>query len=400
MAVHKRTYRSGNTVWYYVFDGPGSTKANRNQLTASGFSTKKEAHDAEAARRIEEQRKFDDEQKPAPEAPKTLRYAIDAFLNDHAAKNLAPKTTERYRELAAYLSADLTAAPVATITALDLHREWNRLLESGGHHRKTKEPRSLSAKTVRHVAGLVSAVYGKAILWGLASTNPAEHSDPPAVHKHDGAALTPAQQSLLIGGSVHWALPDIMEFAAATGARRGEVLAQRWSDIAGEYTTISRSLCQTKDGLIYKSPKGGRVRVVRLPGPALSVLGRRRAGQATFRAQFGPDYRADLDLIFCQPDGSEWRPDTISAEISALFKRLKIPKPKGAALHLLRHSHVSHLLADGVDIATVSARVGHESPATTAKVYSHMIRGRDDEAARRWEEFQRQNAPEAPLRKV
>jgi hypothetical protein len=31
------------------------------------------------------------------------------------------------------------------------------------------------------------------------------------------------------------------------------------------------------------------------------------------------------------------RPDSISASVSALFKRLKIPKPKGNALHLFRH---------------------------------------------------------------
>lgn len=399
MSVKKRTYKSGKVVWRYIFDAPGSGKKARRQITESGFSTKKEALDAEAARRLEVQREWEEAQKPAPEAPKTLRYAIEAFLAEHAERNLAPKTAERYRELAAYLSPALLDMPVAEVTALDLHREWNRLLECGGRHRRTKEPRPLSAKTVRHVCGLVSAVYGKAILWGLVAANPAQNSDPPTVHKREVTALTPSQQRVVLEGSVHWALPDLLEFAAATGARRGEVLALRWADIVGEYATFSRSLGQTKAGLFYKPTKGERTRSVRLPQSAMAVLARRREQQAELRAKFGPDYRTDLDLIFCQPDGSEWRPNTISAEVSALFKRLKIPKPKGAALHMLRHTHVSHLLADGMDIATVSARVGHESPATTAKVYSHMVRGRDDEAARRWEEFQRREG-EAPAKGV
>jgi hypothetical protein len=42
----------------------------------------------------------------------------------------------------------------------------------------------------------------------------------------------------------------------------------------------------------------------------------------------------------------------------ALFYWLKIPKPKGAALHLLRYSHTSHLLASGVPLPAVSARQG------------------------------------------
>jgi integrase len=85
------------------------------------------------------------------------------------------------------------------------------------------------------------------------------------------------------------------------------------------------------------------------------------------------------------------KPDSISASVSALFKRLKIPKPKGAALHLLRHSHGSHLLAQNEALTTVSERLGHSSPRVTADIYSHAITGRDREAARKWEEFQQQS---------
>jgi integrase len=103
-------------------------------------------------------------------------------------------------------------------------------------------------------------------------------------------------------------------------------------------------------------------------------------------------------LIFANPDGTPLKPDSISASVSALFKRLKIPKPKGAALHVLRHSHTSHLLASGVPLPAVSARLGHSSIRTTQEIYAHMIRGQDDEAARKWEEFQQRNrgVPAAP----
>ena len=82
-------------------------------------------------------------------------------------------------------------------------------------------------------------------------------------------------------------------------------------------------------------------------------------------------------------------PDSISASVSALFKKLKLPK--GASLHTLRHSHGSHLLAAGMELPAVSERLGHSSVYVTATVYSHRIKGRDEEAARRWEEFQRRS---------
>ena len=90
------------------------------------------------------------------------------------------------------------------------------------------------------------------------------------------------------------------------------------------------------------------------------------------------------------------KPDSISASISALFKRLKIQKPKGAAVHLLRHSHGSHLLAQNEALTTVSERLGHSSPRLTADIYSYAITGRDREAGRKWEEFQRQSVEEHP----
>lgn len=61
----------------------------------------------------------------------------------------------------------LLAMPLGEVTPLHLSREWNRLLKSGGHHRKTKQARPLSAKTVRHIAGLVSSAFARAERWGL-----------------------------------------------------------------------------------------------------------------------------------------------------------------------------------------------------------------------------------------
>jgi integrase len=120
--------------------------------------------------------------------------------------------------------------------------------------------------------------------------------------------------------------------------------------------------------------------------------------QDAFRTQFGPDYRADLDLIFANPDGTPLRPDSVSASISALAKRLRLPK--GASLHTLRHTHGSHLLAAGMELPAVSERLGHSSVYVTATVYSHRIKGRDEEAARKWEKFQKKNAggPPGPKR--
>ena len=145
-----------------------------------------------------------------------------------------------------------------------------------------------------------------------------------------------------------WCMRAYLEIAAATGCRSGELLALRWSDIKDGRLMVERSLSQTKGRLEFKTTKTGKPRPVALPASAIAALQAHRAQQDALRQQFGADYRNEQDLVFAGPDGEALKPDSISGSVSALFKRLKINKPKGAALHLLRHTHTSVLLASGV----------------------------------------------------
>ena len=104
--------------------------------------------------------------------------------------------------------------------------------------------------------------------------------------------------------------------------------------------------------------------------------------------------------MFCKPDGTPIKPDSLSSTIRETFARLRIPKPKGSSLHLLRHTHASHLLASGAPVAAVSARLGHTSIRTTLDIYGHMIHGQDEEAVRKWEQYQRQNRALSPVIKI
>ena len=49
--------------------------------------------------------------------------------------------------------------------------------------------------------------------------------------------------------------------------------------------------------------------------------------------------------------------------------------------HGLRHTHASQLIDAGVDIVTISKRLGHASPDVTLQVYAHLFRRDDDKAA-------------------
>jgi integrase len=391
MPVYKRKYRSGKVVWYYQFAPPGSSRLAQNLITESGFATKQAATDAEAARRIAEQKKTEMQKRGAPRVaaalPTTLAMLLAEFMKQHAQEKLAPKTIERYFEMAEYIAPELAAMPLTAITPLHLNREWARLLACGGHTRKTKAPRAMKPKTVRNIAGLVSSAFVRAIRWGLVTTNPVTNSEPPKVRKRIGMALVTSEQERMVEGAVGpWCLGAFLEVCRGSGARRGEVLALRWSDIKDGSAFIDRSLCQTRAGLVFKGTKTERPRDVKLPTATMPILERHRERQNEYRTQFGPRYRTDLDLIFANPNGTPLKPNSISATVSRVCKRTGLPK--GASLHVLRHSHASQLAERGVDLPTISERLGHSSVRTTADIYAHAMRGKDAAAAKVWDAIQ------------
>ena len=50
-------------------------------------------------------------------------------------------------------------------------------------------------------------------------------------------------------------------------------------------------------------------------------------------------------------------------------------------LHALRHTHASQLIASGLDIVTISRRLGHGSPTITLSVYAHLFGNTDERTA-------------------
>lgn len=96
MAVYKRKYRNGKTVWCFVIDAPASTRASRRQINESGFPTKAAAEHAEAERRLTEQKKYELEKAGLADVPlpKTFADLLTEFFTEHAEKKLAKKTIE------------------------------------------------------------------------------------------------------------------------------------------------------------------------------------------------------------------------------------------------------------------------------------------------------------------
>lgn len=296
---------------------------------------------------------------------------------DHARNRVSPKTRERYGELTeAHIVPNLGSYKLSQLKPLHIQGFYSDALVKG-----RKDGRGgLSPQTVVHIHRLLRAALQQAIRWQLLARNPADAVDPPRPAKTEMRALTEAETATLLRAAERSSLRLPILVAVATGLRRGELLALRWSDIdlkTGE-TSVQRTLEQTKEGLRFKEPKTQRAsRTVALPAIAVEALKRRKVQQAERRLQLGPVYE-DHGLIFARDDGSPWPPDAFSTAFASLIRRSGLPRVR---FHDLRHSHASQLLRQGVHPKVVSERLGHSSVNTTLDIYSHVVPGMQRDAA-------------------
>jgi integrase len=83
-------------------------------------------------------------------------------------------------------------------------------------------------------------------------------------------------------------------------------------------------------------------------------------------------------LLFADLNGEPRLPNAITKEWERTARAAGMAF---ATLHSLRHTHASHLIANGLDILTISRRLGHGSPTITLSVYGHLFPQTDDRAA-------------------
>jgi len=299
----------------------------------------------------------------------TVAEYIDSWLS--GAPKGSAKTMERYGELAAnQVKPHLGAHRLQRLKPEHVQQWHGTLIDSG-----------LAPRTVKHSHKLLHRVLADAVKNGTLARNVAAIHAPPAVEAEEIEILSPEQiADVLVKLEGHTLFP-IVAIALATGMRRGELLGLQWGDIDLDDATlrVERSVEEVKAGLRLKSPKTkhGR-RNLKLPTEAVAVLRAHKVQQMEIRLALGLGKPDATTLVFSDVEGELLKPHTVSRAWRRAVVALKLP---AVTFHALRHSHASMLIRAGVDILTISRRLGHSKAAITLDVYGHLMPGADEAAA-------------------
>jgi integrase len=142
---------------------------------------------------------------------------------------------------------------------------------------------------------------------------------------------------------------------------------------------ILRNLFQAAGRLVEKDTKTHAARRLALSEDSVALLEEHRRRCAERAEACGVRLSDDAYVFSFDPAGRQpMHPDSVTHRFSRLARRLGLR----ARLHDLRHYAATQLIAGGVDLRTVSGRIGHVGGgATTLRVYTHFLAAADRQAA-------------------
>jgi integrase len=366
--------KRGDRSWRVKFDAgtdPATGKRITRRVTVKG--TKKDAE-----RRLTELLGQRDTGSLVAPSKVLLRDYLEQWLAGWCIVNLSPGTAERYGfAVKTQVLPHLGHIRLQDLKPAHLSPWYANLLTNGRSGGGVLAPR-----TVRNAHRILHKALEVAVEDGLILKNPVSIKRPPKTERVQVQILKPEEVPILVSAFKGRPLRCFIVLALASGARRGELLALRWSDVDLDegVIKIARSLEETRAaGLRFKEPKtaAGR-RTIGIPAAVVDELRAQRKARLEWRLKLGQRRPAD-DLVFCTWHGSARSPGAVSREFA---KRTEQAGLGHITLHALRHTHASALIAAGVSIVDIARRLGHSSPAITLGVYAHLFGSQDSAAVK------------------
>lgn len=301
--------------------------------------------------------KFVDEIQNGENITKNISFIKFAqkWLDDYAKPNLRERTVQGYID---YLNLRLIPyfgnMKISDIQLYDIQRFVNSL---------TSE---LSSESIKKYKNCLSVIFNCAVRWNFIKYNPCigviipkglETSVKPVFLTQEEA-----NQLLNCLNNENIKYQIIVRLALQCGMRRSEILGLSWNAIDFTNKTISiyqaTSTIKGIGTIISGTKNNSSIRTIYAKEEIFSLISK---------------LPHDHDLIFGYVHN-----DTITKWFNKFLKKYNL---KHMRFHDLRHTHATLLIANGIDMKTVSSRLGHSTISTTMNIYTHPLSDNDKKAS-------------------
>lgn len=334
-----------------------------------------------------------------PDAEKvTVAEFIGDYLRNHQAMGeFADSTIARYDWLLRkWITPYIGGVPVKDVNP-SMVESWYRKASGDG----------ASGTTLYQAHKLAKKTFKDAVRDGLATSNKFDLVKAPKSEEKKRGYLSLEEAGRMLNvldeEEGFSGFSAAVRIGLAIGARRGEVLALTWNDIdfKAETVSITKNLVfvrgARKAGVpsnTIKAPKTENSnRTVTIDAGTLQWLRKWKREQKRELSALGV-VQVPKTPICCSTCGRRFggvaalaggtlNPTSFGNQFRKFCERHQFKDSQGnrACFHELRHTQATYLLANGEDVISVSARLGHASPSITSDIYAHAMPQRDVECA-------------------
>ena len=241
-----------------------------------------------------------------------------------------------------------------------------------------RQSEGMNILTLRKIIVTLNQIMAYAVRHKLIDSNPVRDAERPRKSIDDQTGgkieiLSPEQIRALLEAIPDQKYKTLFLTAIMTGARQGELLGLKWSDV--DFSKKQININRTFNHQQFFSPKTKQsVRAIDCPPSLIQEL----------RLWKLASPRNDLDLVFANDAGEAMNySNMVQRHFFKGLKKAEIPRIR---FHDLRHSYASLLLHQGENIKYIQTQLGHSSPTVTLNVYSHLMKKENQEAACRLED--------------
>ena len=360
--------------WQWRFEA-SKENGKRRQYSGSGYKSESEALAAgyaELNKYMSESRDEDND------------FTLNNLLSEYTERILYPSlskgTEDNYRALIVnYISPAIGSLRSSEITSGQILDLYNDVRLKG-----------VSQFPLNGIKRVLDGAFNYAMVKGYLSSDPMKGvSFPKSICKSsEKSAYTPWQiqkmsESLQLTNDRR--LPYLI--AAHTGMRESEIAGLEWSDVdmIGHVIHVKQQLHCNGSDMFFGPIKNGVIRDIPFGDNLAWILKEAKKRQLENQVRYGDNYKhilrlADghisygdgcarcLDMVCSKSDGrclASW-------DFKAIASIIKTSFDPDFSFHLLRHSHCTTALMAGVELKTVSDRMGHKDVRTTLSVYDHV----------------------------
>ena len=292
-----------------------------------------------------------------------LAHWLEYWMESIVRPNRAETTVYAYQKIIDnHILPALGGIPMSRLSAKRIQR----------YYTDTQQAAGLSSNTMRRHHDLLSSALRSAVRQDMLLASPMDRVEPPRSRVkeaffYDNEELKQLYQ--LIEGHI---LELAVKMAGSLGMRREEICGLRWSSVDFELRKLHIKEARTAAGaeIVQKETKNrSSNRILHMSDDLYRLLRRERARQAERKLALG-DAWPDTGMVAVDAKGNPYSPNAVSLAFTRFIQAHHLPK---ITLHGLRHTFATVASAQGAPLFDIGKALGHSTPATTGKIYTHLL---------------------------